>query len=1404
MSPARRKIVNFLLFTTTLILAAAICGVMYYYKIQQNQDYQNQLHFRELNEVSKTISTTIDQIAKITEITSEDISAPTDDILTYSGNRQESSEIKSALNRYNLSKEAIKRKKEEVKKRVELVNKSNSLKNLTYSPNKKNNLKSSVKSERLYIEIHKGNLRLTTFSGVFSTPLNDMISENLLLFPFVLLTDEMGNIKSQKFILKNDSITADLSFKNAQGLLVESTVKSNKSQDFTTKEYSKISEKEMGGILYNIYVQPINIRHSIQEVKQLYLIGITPQKKIRLAKLKISPAVAIASVLSLVALLAATPLIKLRFCSKNYSFTPSDISQLLLGSIILFGILSIASGDYFFSSYYQEVTKQQGYSLYRSIHEDFKKEIDNIVKQKDKFLSKNNESSCDLAINTTKQERKTNIIQFENCSHPDLLIKKNNENYYILEHAFELNHKGIFAPKHSFLLNQNSKKANELTVEQLLPSYWLKPKLYPLHDISLKKRNYFKNATSCDLWYLNEKSKNKGNICQSGLFIERIYNIRDGRKSTQFSFSLFANKYEKEKNRKILSLGSKMRTFFNRVMPPNFGYIVFNNNGDVLYHDKDERSLVENIFIETNNDSRLYALIKHQQNPNAPTSFKTNYRNSQHLFFVGKLHKNIPWNLAIYHKQTPLLLENMILVFISTGLFIGIIIPLFLWCRYGTNQTYWREILRYNPSFESLYPSIALSIFSLNIILLFSLGITHQLSFRLIIWLLAGVITLFCIRYRLTHEKSIFKTPLLPLMFSLTLLSIISYKKIGITTFEAEISGSDLISFFFALTAIVFLLFSFKHIKNKLKRRELCLLTKKCNSINGYTWYCAALWWLAALIPSIFILNSANKYLLLHQSYIHSEHLKNANAQYITSIDNYLVSMGIPKEKFQYEQWLTTEKLSTLYSAKNLDWIHLPPDSKTSQNTKELHIEPHDFIIESLIKSIFEVSELNSDRLYFSTQKEKEDNKIYFHPDGFFQFATTSQFIFTIMSTFLLVLLSQKTIKIFFVKKLLGEVMPNSYRVKSKGSINPTSQWLKNKLEGQRKILIQIIQPNTSKIVDLTSSHFEEKLFFNRAISIINLIENVEENKNTILTVCQSNQPECNCIIIQDIELALSNKEARKSAFYFIKSISEIPNLHVIILCETTPLYKICHQDSYSDFSPLNIIEPNEKLEWGSLLSQFEKHHDYIPHKKKYIEQSENSLQILQYETNGWDELHSIKREFKGLFSSIEPLAMTNLTLSKHWNNDQIIEYFFTHASELYQYKWQQCTQDEKLLLYQIANGYWPNPANIEALEHLTRKGYLYRDRGWHIVNFSFQRFVRTAEKQSDMTDWLESTNTGIWQWIRLPIMVVTLVLIVLVLRSSGEGVESILAILTALLGLIPLLLRNFSGFNTQQISTND
>jgi hypothetical protein len=150
-----------------------------------------------------------------------------------------------------------------------------------------------------------------------------------------------------------------------------------------------------------------------------------------------------------------------------------------------------------------------------------------------------------------------------------------------------------------------------------------------------------------------------------------------------------------------------------------------------------------------------------------------------------------------------------------------------------------------------------------------------------------------------------------------------------------------------------------------------------------------------------------------------------------------------------------------------------------------------------------------------------------------------------------------------------------------------------------------------------------------------------------------------------------------------------------------------------------------------------------------------------------------------------------NSALNEYWDEQQIIEFVLVQAGPLYRHKWELCTDREKLLLWQIAQGGMLNPMNAGALEHLVRRGYLIRHRGWHIINHSYARFILTAVTPHQVEAWDKLNKEGAWQLLKIPVFVIIIALAAVFYYFSGDSLHSYISIVTALLGLVPALVNS-------------
>lgn len=293
-------------------------------------------------------------------------------------------------------------------------------------------------------------------------------------------------------------------------------------------------------------------------------------------------------------------------------------------------------------------------------------------------------------------------------------------------------------------------------------------------------------------------------------------------------------------------------------------------------------------------------------------------------------------------------------------------------------------------------------------------------------------------------------------------------------------------------------------------------------------------------------------------------------------------------------------------------------------------------------------------------------------------------------------------------------------------------------------------------------------------------------------------------VAISGIEQVSLNAELRKDALDLLYELHVNPAVILVIVAETAPLYRILNPGCYSEQQDITPPDTDEKSAWTKLFSEFNKHYVWCPLKKSMLDNPFDIANLIAYECNAWQEIQHLEADFlrytaetKCANDGVSPCSASEplrpYELNDYWQPEQVIEYMLVYATPLYRRKWEECTRQEKLILWKVANGASINPSNAMVIEHLVRRGFLYRHKGWHLVNESFRRFILVAEDEATINDWLDNAGTGTWNVLRIPIFALLLVLLVIFVYSSGSSMNSLLSVATATLGLIPLLLKNIS-----------
>lgn len=1402
-----------------LLLIIILIGAAYYFiKIQHNEIQQNHRYLRQLNEAANSLQQSVSMLR--TSIREEfTIDKPANFTLS-----------SADKGRFDKLPEF---KNPDVAKFKAMLRATQNFKHLDYVKDSNDSCLDNLQ-KTFCLNSKKQSLNVYINGAKITTPIADLIPTHSSPFPLLIVSDSKGNILAEKRHQNRAQKLSDVRF---------SSVKSYISSEAEISEGTTTSDsidREIAGLYLRIYRQPIRLtdlnlaENDSEKTEVVYLLAFVEKREVVLNNLKVGNTAALWAVLCLILLVAILPILKIQYCAPTYSYTRSDVSQFILGLFILVGVLAIAISDQLFYRYWLQQKSIQTERLYQTLTTDFSEELNQLVKL-DQFYFENSQKGEQAAcpdFNRTAliNDKSEPLIPLRNCT---LLPSPNpaDSRSYFIENWFLLGNDGNFVGFDT----------------TLVPTiYRPSQTLYNSAMTDLSAREYFQRGWQGPLWQLQSEGETQP------FFIQRIRNIHDARFNSQL---VFRHTINHSKTTYLSSIGTSLTSLNQRILPNNFGFAVIDKQGQVLYHSNEERSLVENFFAENAHNLQLSTTIAHLQDLNLsqPAKLELEYQHAPHTMVIGKLHEDIPdWGLAVFYSQEEASQVNMLLVFLAVILYLLLLIPLVLLSRYLSLQGLWARILYYQHddnvphAFRLRYKWLAFWIWSACIMQLLSMGVINNVLPRLTFFFFTLSLILIVLQLWLVpvtsneHKLSIkqllirylprpnifFRTPFfIPLACGFILILVMNYLP-PTNTHHHHVTGLEWSSLVVGI--VLFFITSFllwqktrqsdKDTSKKHRKVDrLSVLTRRVSA--GYLWYLAANLYLITMVPAVILINSVNGYMLEGQATFQNKYLQETQLNVSEQAKSYRKLMG-QAEQDRPGLSPVSPKIDHLvlfpglhnsgneaHSAHN--WITLLNNtSQTTQNTNA----SSDPLLKAIISHLYLKTHSAAQYQFMAANTINRSNEalIHYFPSRFMRAASEYYFVQILVIT-LLVIMGIYYAGLFLVsRKLLGEHIFDSYRLRPPSEFEQTEfiwQRLRQlQIEGNMRLqfISQLRQRDLEaafKLHDITI--YEER--FSYLEDWLTEHGLVDFEKISALQV-QTSTP---LIIIQGLAQNLFNRDSRMQALALLRVLQQ-QKIDLIIVSEVSPMLLLSQAENFPAHDEKQAPSKEELWQWSKLLRDYAMHYYWVARKKSTLTTSPDALSMLLHESTHWPELCAIRDAFVIYHRAIKlhqqnhelQTAMNEdeLNLNDYWSPQQIVEYFVNHARPAYRLRWEQCSTDERLTLLQLAHGAKLNPANIEAIGHLQRRGLIYRDSGWHLVNESFRQFVLSAEPASQVEIWVAKTRTSLWHNLRAPLFMLVAILFILVIFSANIAFDSVLSTLAAVLGIAPLLIQNLSSLRSVEI----
>lgn len=927
-----------------------------------------------------------------------------------------------------------------------------------------------------------------------------------------------------------------------------------------------------------------------------------------------------------------------------------------------------------------------------------------------------------------------------------------------------------------------------------LPSIYFQESNAKPQAFSLSHRDYFKKVRDYRGWLLDfsspetipkditadqrqtsiDDSKQMNDVIFRNIYIQRLLNLNDGTRGTTISVPMHQPNLNMKVDNSVAGyvLGADVILPSVSLAPPSQYDFVFmvvdRNTGEVLFHTDENRSLAENLFYAGHAKSQLSQWIKAglDKHPKVGGNQIDGFYHGEAGRYTLAPTKVDDWVMVVFSPDDSLdsfMTNQFIYILVTFVLLLTLILLFTRTGQYWTSAKWLKNNLGVPNQLDTKRVMlICTALFTTNYGL-FYIGQLLQMSFpnSPLHWLfspvipLVGVAVLLIMVYRFYGQHFEPNSP----------------DKEERLKFNKGAKVFSLCLWFVALMHFAYLQFS---ASMPLKSLQFYYSQQVCNGVNKE--YSEVTKMALKRYPNSVTQQRIPPFALLPMQADWQQLMiaKNAGQAYTAPENN-----GVLKKMAQCHTYLTSvqpedyPKMSTLVGSSYLwKWMKTYLIN-AAIDTKELDADlsktnpEYDLILSSVLVLIGLVW------LWFYYNRKVLWPRIYC-PSGFLKHIAT---------------LSQSVAN-------MNHEQPSNRLVIHVDSLKLSGIGIALLLRNQQKYC----EPLEDNSVQILLPGFEQLFKLSPCLQIFS-------NNNTFLPNLKldlTTDPDSGLLNVKiwDIETCLEKIEFRQyllDLIMEIKSLTLSGHLHSFtIYSGFMSLRRVKMKDPLAVLSG-STLEHAEYMSWSECLMDFST--------KVTSEFVQNiDLELLYEEMQYVPELRFLAQQMPDKSPHNLPIghnqndrfweANDNTIHSTEWAT---IHYILLHADALYRFKWESCSNAEKLALYNLAKQHRLNPSNTEMIEHLAINGMIkVHNDHLVIVNKSFAHFVLHAETAETLNQLVKEGEAGVWKSYRLPLGLLIVLIIGGIALTSGQSIFIIAASLAGVLGTIGSLTSSASMLKGQ------
>jgi hypothetical protein len=214
--------------------------------------------------------------------------------------------------------------------------------------------------------------------------------------------------------------------------------------------------------------------------------------------------------------------------------------------------------------------------------------------------------------------------------------------------------------------------------------------------------------------------------------------------------------------------------------------------------------------------------------------------------------------------------------------------------------------------------------------------------------------------------------------------------------------------------------------------------------------------------------------------------------------------------------------------------------------------------------------------------------------------------------------------------------------------------------------------------------------------------------------------------------------------------------------------------DAKAATKALRVELEAQRAAWAASLGDFQKARVHPPQFPQLDESLPRHVRAL---------LFSECRHSEPLIEIAQRLA-SSPDLARH-RDDEIIGFVLDAAEPYYRSIWELCSDDERLLLVQLAEEGVINPKRFDVFRQLHHRGLVVVEPRFDLMNGSFRDFVRSIESPERVLEWEQTPAALGWRRFSTPLYTLAAVVVAILLYTQQDLFSQMLAIATGAAGAL-------------------